>query len=80
MADFTAVDNTTLAFLIESTKSHINAQISNIHSEVKDPIVLLDRLVQVSRQAMHINTFDPKFVEDVFNQIDIIKPISTTTL
>ena len=76
----TLVDNATLDFLVESTKAHINSQISNIHSEVKDPILLLDRLMQISRDAMHLNKLDSQFVNEVFNQIDCIKPLSTTTL
>lgn len=76
----TLVDNATLDFLVESTKAHINAQISNIHSEVKDPILLLDRLMQISRDSMLLNKFDPEFVEEIFDQIDCIKPLSTTTL
>ena len=74
------VDNETLVFLIESTKAHISNQVSNIHSEVKDPIVLFDKLMQISRDAMLLNKFDPEFVEEIFDQIDYIKPISTTTL
>lgn len=76
----TTIENETLAFLVESTKAHINSQISNIHSEVKDPILLLDRLMQISRDAMQLNKLDAQFVNEVFNQIDCIKPLSTTTL
>lgn len=76
----TTIENETLAFLVESTKAHINSQISNIHSEVKDPILLLDRLMQISRDAIQLNKLDAHFVNEVFNQIDCIKPLSTTTL
>lgn len=76
----TLVPDKTLAFLIESTKSHINAQLTHVHSNVIDPIVLLDKLMQISRDAMHLNELDSAFVNEVITQVELLRPINTFEL
>lgn len=76
----TLVPDKTLAFLIESTKSHINAQLTYVHSNVIDPIVLLDKLMQISRDAMHLNELDSAFVNEVITQVELLRPINTFEL
>ena len=76
----TLIPDKTLAFLIESTKSHINAQLTHVYSDMIDPIVLLDKLMQISRDAMHLNELDSAFVNEVITQVELLRPINTFEL
>jgi hypothetical protein len=70
----TLIEDKVLAFLVESTKAHINSQLTYIHSNVIDPIVLLDKLVFISREVMLLNDLDSVFVSDILSQIALINP------
>jgi hypothetical protein len=70
----TPIEDKVLAFLVESTKAHINSQLTYIHSNVIDPIVLLDKLVFISREVMMLNELDSVFVSDILSQIALINP------
>jgi hypothetical protein len=70
----TLIEDKVLAFLVESTKAHINSQLTYIHSNVIDPIVLLDKLVFISREVMMLNELDSVFVSDILSQIALINP------
>jgi hypothetical protein len=70
----TLIEDKVLAFLIESTKAHINSQLTYIHSNVIDPIVLLDKLLFISREVMLLNDLDSAFVSDILSQISLINP------
>jgi hypothetical protein len=76
----TLIPDKTLAFLIESTKSHINSQLTYVHSNVIDTLVLLDKLMQISRDVMHLNELDSAFVNEVITQVELLRPINTFEL
>jgi len=76
----TPIEDKTLAYLIESTKAHINSQLTYVHSNVIDPIVLLDKLLQISRDVMHLNDLDSTFVHEVLTQVELLRPINTFEL
>jgi hypothetical protein len=76
----TIIEDKTLAFLIESTKAHINSQLTYVHSNVIDPIVLLDKLIHISREVMYLNDLDSAFVNEVLTQVELLKPINTFEL
>jgi hypothetical protein len=76
----TPIEDKTLAFLIESTKAHINSQLTYVHSNVIDPIVLLDKLIHISREVMYLNDLDSAFVNEVLTQVELLKPINTFEL
>jgi len=76
----TIIEDKTLAFLIESTKAHINSQLTYVHSNVIDPIVLLDKLIHISREVMYLNDLDSAFVNEVLTQVELLRPINTFEL
>lgn len=75
----TLVDNATLEFLIESTKSHINARLSHAQSLSK-PDFFTFELEQLKKEIKHLAKIDPKFVRQCEISIGAIEIISNNEL
>ena len=75
----TLVDNTTLDYLVECTKSHINARISHAQTLSK-PDFFQFEIEQLKQDIKHLYSLDPKFVRQCEITIGAIEIISTTTL
>lgn len=78
----TLVDNATLDFLIESTKAHISQRIAAI-TQLTDPTDKKVDLITLSRDVAKIcdlPQISSHYIREINEQIDFLKPISTTEL
>lgn len=79
MNDFTAVDNATLDFLVESTKARINSKLSLLQI-TNDPIIFKSEVDLIKQEIKHLSKLDPKFVRQCEISIGAIEIISNNEL
>lgn len=76
----TLVDNATLDFLIESTKKSILFGIIELQANPQHPVVLAEVIPQIEFKISKMKGIAPTFVEIATQELNKLKPISTTEL